>query len=251
MTTTADPNASWQQTIFPTIAIPSLEINVNTIKADFQYGLGEFQYDSILGIKREIYINPTSLLRLIPIKTKAIRAISSFLGNYDVNVSDFTDIKIGNELEFLRSSVSLHTNRSYKWTTARITTGLIVAICLADAALALSVFLGNKLESRTAVVIGAGVNFALVSAAITTMHCMEAFGTEAVSGLKDLQWSLSKEIEKLQFLIKNNSNLPQLVNPMLTKNHIENVIFIASKAAEEATNLVNYSAQDFRAMLEQ
>ena len=65
MTTTPDPNTTWVAFYFPTVIAPGCEISLNSILADISYGAGIYQYDSVIGFKREIYVNPTQLIEVL------------------------------------------------------------------------------------------------------------------------------------------------------------------------------------------
>ena len=240
MTTTPDPNTTWLASYFPTVIAPACEISLNALMADISYGAGIYQYDSVIGFKREMYINPISLASLLGVKKnlKWIASLASAAGNYDINISDFTDIKLGNELELLRSGFQYSANREYKGSTKGVAIALFIVLLLADLAVIMVMRFGNK-EDPYYSKLTVGFAQGITSITIAGLHVLEAFGVEAVPVLTGLIIEVKQIIKLLKDLVKTNTNVADILNPLLTLKRGQALNSIADTALDKAETAIS------------
>ena len=237
MASTPDTQTTWLSAYFPTVIAPACEINVNSLMADISYGAGIYQYDSVIGFKREIYVNPTHLVEMFGMKNKWVSSILSAFGNYDINISNFTDIKLGNELELLRSNIRYSSNRKYKMGTKTVAYGLFAFLVIADIGAVLAMRFGQKEDANLAKIL-VGVAQGVTSTTIAVLHVLETYGVEAITTLEQLKNQVGTITSRIQNLLPKQANAPDILNPLLTGTRLKAITDLATTAFNSVDNAV-------------
>ena len=229
MAFTPDPETSWAAGFAGALANPGINLEMSSLIGKFDYSAAVFTYESIIGVERGVEINPSALLMLLGITTKAAAGIAATsVGNYELLISEYTSIQIGNTLELSRSTVDYSSNRKYKGGNAAIYV-LMAVIAMADLIVVYVIGYGVK-ENDSSAKITVGVCQGVNAISIVVLHVLEAYGVEAVGVLSALSSQLQQIKSRLSNLVGKNANTADILNPLLTKNRIEALKTIAEKA---------------------
>jgi hypothetical protein len=235
MTYTPDKDTSWSALFSGGFAAPGIKIELKSLIGKKEYNAGVYSYDSNIGVDRGLEINPLSLLGMLgPVKSKALTGIGQFFGNYEIQVSEYMNIVLGNQLVLERSSVSFDTNREYSKAIKGSVIAILVSMALADIAVVMSISYGLK-ENDLGAKILVGAQHIVFSVLLVVFHILESYGTEAPAIVFGLVQTLTNRIDNLKILISNNAHVPDILNPLLTQARATNLITI-SKAVITNTN---------------
>ena len=240
MAFTPDPETTWSAGFAGALANPGIKIDLSSFIGKFDYNAAVFEYDSTIGVKRDIEINPVSLLGLIG-PSKVASRIASLVGNYEVQVSEYTNITLGNNLNLERSRISFNTNREYTTRVKLIVSGILIVMALVDIAVVYAIGYGLK-DNDSGAKIMVGVQQGVYSTLLIVLHYLEIFGVEAIPKLLNLAGQLEIILKTLNILAKNNCNVVDILNPLLTANRILNIKNVADKAFIHANAKIDSAA---------
>ena len=236
MPVTPDPETTWGLAFAGGFSNPGIKIDLSGLIDKFEYNGAVFQYESTIGVKRDVEINPVSLFGMIG-PNKIVSGIASFVGNYEIQVSEYTNIVLGNQLNLQRSKVSYNANRDYSFNIRLAVVAIIIIMALADIAVVYSIGYGFK-GNDSAAKIMVGVQQGLYSASLVVLHYLETFGVEAKAELLNLTGQLKAIFDTLTTLANNNGNLADILNPLLTKARIQNIKSVAKNALTNANDKI-------------
>jgi hypothetical protein len=237
MAFTPDPETTWSAGFAGALANPGIKIDMSQLIGKFDYNAGVYIYESIIGVERGVEINPSALLTIGGVPSKVWAGIAAAaVGNYELLVSEYTSIQIGNTLELSRSTIEYSSNREYKGGN-KIIYGFILLIAMADIAAVLAVRYGVKDDdSWVKITVGfcQGINWAMMA----VLHILEAIGVEALDLLKGLVIELTQIIERLDHFIAKNGVIPDILNPLLTTARVTALKTIAEKSVQTAKKAI-------------
>lgn len=237
MAFTPDPETSWAAGFAGALANPGINLEMSSLIGKFDYSAAVYTYESIIGVERGVEINPSALLTMFGITNKAAVGIAATsVGNYELLISEYTSIQIGNTLELSRSTIDYSSNREYKGGDAFIKV-LMLVILFADLTVVYAIGYGFK-ENDSNAKITVGVCQGVNAISIAVLHLLEAYGVEAVSVLTVLSSQLKQITARLTNLVGNNSNVPDVLNPLLTPVRINALKTIAKNAFDNAEKAI-------------
>lgn len=229
MAFTPDPETSWSAPVFAgAFPNPGIKIDLSSFIGKFDYNAAVFEYDSNIGVKRDVEINPTALFGMFGFTNPMLNRFLPLAGNYQLQISDFTSVTLGKNLGLTRSSIDYSSNREYKWGKMGIY-ALMLVITLNDLAVVYLIAYRYK-DSDSGAKITVGASQVLHSISIVILHFLEAFGVEAISLLTVLASQLKQITSRLTNLVKKNGNIPDVLNPLLTPARITALKTIADNA---------------------
>ena len=236
MAFTPDPETTWSAPVFAgAFPNPGIKIDLSSFIGKFDYNAAVFEYDSNIGVKRDVEINPTALSCMFGFTNPMLNRFLPLAGNYQLQISDYTSVTLGKNLGLTRSSIDYSSNREYKFGKKGIY-ALMLVITLNDLVVVyLIAYLSKDSDSGAKATVG--VSQAFHSISIVILHFLEAFGVEAISLLKELNGHVTQITSRLNDLVKKNGNIPDVLNPLLTTARIKALITIAKNAyinAEQA-----------------
>ena len=246
MAFTPDPETTWSAPVFAgAFPNPGIKIDLSSFIGKFDYNAAVFEYDSNIGVKRDVEINPTALSGMFGFTNPMLNRFLPLAGNYQLQISDYTGVTLGKNLGLTRSSINYSSNREYKFGKTGIY-ALMLVITLNDLVVVYLIAYLSK-DSDLGAKITVGVSQVLHSISIVILHILEALGVEAISLLKELKGHVKEITSRLNDLVKKNGNIPDVLNPLLTPARIKALITIADKAyinAEQAikTNTTSVTA---------
>ena len=236
MAFTPDPETTWAAGFAGALTNPGIKLDLSSLIGKFDYNAAVFAYESTIGVQRYVEINPTALFGMLGLTSKLLAGIASFAGNYQLQLSDYTSVTLGKTLELARSSVNYSSNRDYKGGKAAIY-ALMAIIAINDLAVVYGIGYGLK-ENESLAKILVGVSQGLHSISMVILHILEAYGVEATSLLTVLTGQVTQITSRLTNLVGNNSNIPDVLNPLLTDLRITALKTIAQKAFDNADTAI-------------
>ena len=163
-------------------------------------------------------------------KTKWAASLLSAFGNYDINISNFTDIKLGNELELLRSNIRYSSNREYKLSTKVVALALFAMLVFADLSAVVTMRICGQEDDARAAKTAVGVAQGVTSITIAVLHVLESYGVEAVTTLKELNGHLITITSRATNLLPKQVNRADILNPLLIPNRLNAITTLAKTA---------------------
>jgi hypothetical protein len=241
MAFTPDPETTWSTGFAGgfagALANPGIKLEMSQLIGKFDYNAGVYKYESVIGVERGVEINPNALVTICGFQSKLTAGIfAAAVGNYELLVSEYTSIQIGNTLELSRSTIDYSSNREYKGGN-NVIYAFILIIALADLAAVLSVRYGFK-DDDSSVKIAVGVFQGLNWITMAVLHVLEAIGVEALGLLKGLVIELTQIIERLNHLVNVNSNLVDILNPLLTDARVTALKGIVDNTVKTAKDAI-------------
>jgi hypothetical protein len=240
MAFTPDPETTWSAGFAGALANPGVKIDLSGLIGKFDYNAAVYSYQSIIGVERGFEFNPVSLLGLLG-PNKKVSGIASFVGNYEVQVSEYMTITLGNNLSLERSRISFSTNREYRTGVKAVVSAILIVMALADIAVVYGIRYGLN-DNDSGAKLFVGIQQGVYSVSLIVLHYLETIGVEADAKLRDLVDQLNARITNLNIFITNNSNLVDILNPLLTNNRIQNLINIANStlaSSKKAIKMAN------------
>jgi len=239
MAFTPDPETSWSQAVFAgAFPNPGIKIDLSSFIGKFDYNAAVFEYDSNIGVKRDVEINPTAIFSILGFTNPMLNRFLPLAGNYELQISDYTSVTLGKNLELTRSSINYSSNREYKWGKMGIY-ALMLVITLNDLAVVYLIAYLSK-DSDSGAKITVGVSQVLHSISIVVLHFLEAYGVEALGLLEGLVIELKQITERLNHLVNDNKNLVDILNPLLTKARVtalKGIVDNTVKTAKESIGI--------------
>lgn len=241
MAFTPDPETSWSGGFAGALANPGIKLEMSSLIGKFDYNAAVYKYESYIGVERGVEINPSALLTMFNVPNKILVGIAATsVGNYELLISEHTQIQIGNTLELSKSTVDYSSNREYKYGKNGIY-ALMLLIALADLIVVYVIGYGVK-ENDSSAKITVGVCQGANAISIVVLHLLEAYGVEAISVITVLISQLKQITARLTNIVGNNSNVPDVLNPLLTSARIIALKTIAKNAFDNAEKAINTQA---------
>ena len=249
MAFTPDPETTWSAGFAGALANPGINLEMSQLIGKFDYNAGVYSYESVIGVERGVEINPSALLTIGGVPSKVLAGIAAAaVGNYELLVSEYTSIQIGNTLELSRCTIDYSSNREYKGGN-KVIYGFILLIVMADLAAVLSVRYRCK-DDDSSVKIAVGIFQGFNWISIAVLHLLEAIGVEALDLLKGLVIELKQIIERLNHFIAKNGVIPDILNPLLTTARVTALKGIAEKSVQTAKNAIGLNVAAVAAVVQ-
>jgi hypothetical protein len=171
------------------------------------------------------------------VQSKWVSSLTSAAGNYYVQITDLTNITLGNELTLQRSGIHYSSNREYKLSTQAVAWGLLTVLVLADLAVIFTLRFSSKTDTSAAK-IAVGISQAVLSATIVVQHYLESYGVEAVNNLKTLASTMTVISNRISNMGAKNANPLDTLTPLLTTHRLGNLKNIANTALKNADDAI-------------
>jgi len=232
-----DEETTWSACFAGGFGIPGIKIDLSSFIGRFEYDSVVYNYTSVLGIKRDIEVNPLVLLNLLGGGlAKWAKQLAPTLGNYDLQVSNYAGIMVGSQLSLVRSGIDYKSNKLYAG-NEKFIVSIIIMVCMADMAASYYIRYGSK-ENDSGAKITVGVAHGLNQIALIVLHIAEYFAKETPERLINTIKDVKTITNRLADITIVNTNIPDVLNPLLTAKRISNIQNIVTKCVTNVKELI-------------